>query len=133
MKWLTAIAALATVLAVVGTSAAGSAAKDPRVPALQKKVAALDAEVTTLQQQVQHDELVVTCGFATQQAYNIANLNLWATLVSAPQYSGPQPNDGGACAKLGLPPPAARSLSAQGTTAGLQSALRQQLRLFRMH
>jgi hypothetical protein len=126
MKWLTAIAALATVLAVAGTSAAGSAAKDPRVPALQKQVAAL-------QQQVQHDELVVTCGAATQQAYNIANVNLWATLLDSPQYSGPQPDDGGACAKLGLAPPASRSLSAQTSTAGLQSVLRQQLRLFRMH
>jgi hypothetical protein len=120
MKWMTALAALATVLAVAGTSAASSAAKDPRVPALQRQVATLTSQLTTLQQQVQHDELVVTCGFTTQQAYNIANLNLWAAVAGMAPYSGPAPNDGGACAKLGLPAPSARSL---------QAAMRSQLQL----
>jgi hypothetical protein len=129
MKWLTTLMALATVLALAGTSMAGSAAKDPRVPALQKKVAALTSQVATLQQQVQHDELVVTCGMATQDSYNIANLNLWFTLLNQPLYSGPAPNDGGACAKLGLPAPTARTLAAQGSLGSLQAALRTQLRL----
>ena len=107
--------------------------KDPRVPALQAKVAALSSQVTALQQQVAHDELIVTCGFATQASYNIANLNLWAALLNVPPYNGPAPNDGGACAKLGLPAPAARSLSAQTSLGSLQSVVRQQLRLFRAH
>jgi hypothetical protein len=126
MKWLTTLAALVAVLAVAGTSAAGSAAKDPRVPALQKQVAALTSQATTLQAQVQHDELVVTCGFATQQAYNIANLNLWATVAGMAPYSGPAPNDGGACAKLGLPAPSARSLAAHSPVGALQALIRKQ-------
>jgi hypothetical protein len=133
MKGLTAVAALTVVLAVVGTSAAGSAAKDPRVPALQSKVAALSSQVATLQQQVQHDELVIACGFATQVGYNIANLDLWAAVFNMPPYNGPGPNDGGACAKLGLPAPTTRSLSAQTSRGSLQAMLREQLRLVRVH
>jgi hypothetical protein len=129
MKWLITLVAMAMTLVVVGTSAAGSAAKDPRVPALQKKVTALESQVATLQQQVQHDELVVTCGFATQAAYNIANLNLWAAVAGAPAYSGPAPDDGGACAKLGLPAPNARVLAGHSSLGALQGALRSQLRL----
>jgi len=97
--------AVAALLAAPASAGAATAAKDPRVPALQQKVNALQGQVATLQQQIQHDELVVACGFATQDAYNIANLNLWAALLSAPAYSGPGPDDGGACAKLGLPAP----------------------------
>ena len=67
MKWLITLVALATVLIVAGTSAAGSAGKDPRVPALQKQVTALATQVTTLQQQVQHDELVTTSKPAVAQ------------------------------------------------------------------
>ena len=99
--------AVAALLAVPASAGAASSAKDPRVPGLQQKVNALQGQVTTLQQQVQHDELVIACGFATQDAYNIANLNLWSALLNAPAYSGPGPDDGGACAKLGLPAPRA--------------------------
>jgi hypothetical protein len=133
MKYLLTFGAVLAALVVAGTSAAGPAVKDPRVPALQKRIAALESQVGTLQQQVQHDELVVTCGFATQQAYNIVNLNLWATLVGASPYSGPGPDDGGACSKLGVPAPSVRSLAAHGSLAPLESALRSQLRLARTH
>ncbi len=133
MKWLTTLVALAMVLVVAGTSVAGSAAKDPRVPALQKKVTGLQAQVATLQQQVQHDELVITCGFATQDAYNILNLNLWATLLGVPGYSGPSPNDNGACAQVGMPAPSARTLAGHSSLGALQGVLRNQLRLTRVH
>jgi hypothetical protein len=132
MKWLTTLVAIAGVLALAGTSTAGSAGKDPRVPALQKQVVSLTKQVATLQQQVQHDELVVTCGFATQMAYNTSNLDLWATLLSQPPYSGPQPNDGGACAKVGQPAPTVRTLSALGSVGSLQAALRTRFKLARM-
>jgi hypothetical protein len=131
MKWLTTLAALATVLVVAGTSAASSTAKDPRVPALQRQVATLTSQVTTLQQQVQHDELVVACGFATQEAYDIANLNLWAAVLDQAPYGGPAPDDGGACAKLGLPAPSARSLASHSSVGALQAAIRSQLHLVR--
>src|SRR2546421_3973744 len=133
MKWLITLAALAVVLVVAGTSAAGSAAKDPRVPALQKKVTGLETQVATLQQQVQHDEFVMTCGFATQDAYNILNLNLWATLLGVAGYSGPPANDNGACAKVGMPPPSARALAGQSSLGALRAVLQNQLRLARAH
>ena len=107
MKRLLIGIAAAAALAVPASAGAATAAKDPRVPALQQKVNALQSQVTALQQQVQHDELVIACGFATQDAYNIANLNLWAALLNVAPYNGPGPNDGGACAKLGLPAPRA--------------------------
>jgi hypothetical protein len=129
MKWLITLAALATVLVVAGTSAAGSTAKDPRVPALQKKVTALETQIATLQQQVQHDELVLTCGFAQQDAYNILNLNLWATLLGVAAYNGPAPNDGGACSKLGLPAPSSRTLPGHSSLGAIAGVLGAQLRL----
>ena len=133
MKWLITFVALTMVLVVAGTSAAGSAAKDPRVSALQKRVTGLETQVATLQQQVQHDELVTTCGFATQDAYDILNLNLWATLLGAPGYSGPPANDNGACAKLGLPAPSTRALAGQNSLGALRGALQNQVRLTVLH
>ena len=133
MKWLITLATLAMVLVVAGTSAAGSGGKDPRVPALQKKVTALQAQVGTLQQQVQHDEDVVTCGFATQDAYNIANLNLWAAALGVAGYTGPPANDNGACAKVGMPAPSARALAGQSSLGALRGVLQNQLRLARVH
>jgi hypothetical protein len=129
MKWLMTLAVLATVLLVAGTAAAGSTAKDPRVPALQKKVTALGTQIGILLQQVQHDELVLACGFAQQDAYNILNLNLWATLLGVPAYNGPGPNDGGACAKLGLPAPSSRSLASRSPLGAIAGLLGTQLRL----
>jgi hypothetical protein len=96
-------------------------------------VTALQGLVTKLQQQVDRDELVIACGFATQASYNIANLDLWATLLGLPTYSGPAPNDGGACAKLGLPAPSERSLSSHSPLGALEGVLRNQVRLTPAH
>jgi hypothetical protein len=127
MKRLLIAVVAGALLAVPATAGAATAAKDPRVPALQQKVNALQGQVATLQQQVQKDELVIACGFATQDAYNIANLNLWAALLNAPQYSGPGPNDGGACAKLGLPAP--RAFASYSVFGVLSQAVHTALRL----
>lgn len=131
MKQLLIGIAAAVALAVPATAGAATAAKDPRVPALQQKVTALQSQVTTLNQQVQHDELVIACGFAHQDAYNIANLNLWAALLNAPAYSGPGPDDGGACAKLGLPAP--RALASHSVLGVLNAAVRTAISLRSAH
>lgn len=127
MKRLLIAIAVGALLAVPATAGAATAAKDPRVPALQQKVNTLQSQVATLQQQVQHDELVIACGFATQDAYNISNLNLWAALLDVAPYNGPGPNDGGACAKLGLPAP--RSFASHSVLGVLNQAVRTALRL----
>jgi hypothetical protein len=122
MKRLLICVAAAALLAIPATAGAATAAKDPRVPALQQKVNALQSQVSTLQNQITHDELVIACGFAHQDAYNIANLDLWAALLNAPKYSGPGPDDGGACAKLGLPAP--RAFASHSVYGVLSAAVR---------
>jgi hypothetical protein len=127
MKGLLIAIAAGALLAVPATAGAATAAKDPRVPALQQKVNTLQSQVATLQQQVQRDELLIACGFATQDAYNIANLNLWAALLNVPPYNGPGPNDGGACSKLGLPAPL--SFASHSVLGVLNQAVHTALRL----
>jgi hypothetical protein len=85
-------------------------------------VTALQGQVTALQQQVHHDELVSACSSAHQDAYNIANLNLWTAVLRVPAYNGPAPDDGGACAKLGLPAP--RAFASHSVFGVLSSAVR---------
>lgn len=92
------IAALTLVL-----SGVAQAASDPRVPALQRKVAALTKAVL-------YDEDLSTCHWTYQSHINYGFLNLFEDLIyGAAQTADSTPSDKGACQRVGMNPPAYRS------------------------
>ena len=115
----------AVVLALVLVPPAMSASRDPRVPALQRQVKALQAEVASLSSQVgslsatvnsvkgviTRDEDINTCLFMHQGHFNNAVINVFAAMLGNPQVADTTPSDNGACARVGLTPPARRVAS----------------------
>jgi hypothetical protein len=80
------IALIVAALVLIPTAAtAASAAKDPRVPALQREVKALQAQVsqnaTALNQQMDQS----TCKWAYQSHFNFGVLNIFALMLGQPQ------------------------------------------------
>lgn len=125
----TVVMSLAVVLALVLVAPAMSASRDPRVPALQKQVKALRGEVASLSSQVgslssqvtslsatvnsvkgviTRDEDINTCLFIHQGHFNNAVVNVFAAMLGNPQVADTTPSDNGACARVGLTPPARR-------------------------
>jgi len=102
---------LALLVALILASSA-SAASDPRVPGLQRKVTALQAQVADLQYQLSglQFQLIKTddrelCRWVYQSHLDYDYLNMFAVVFGQVQTPDATPSDGGACARVGLAPP----------------------------
>jgi hypothetical protein len=104
MKAVVALIIAALVL-IPAAATAASAAKDPRVPALQREVKALQAQIsqnaTALNQQMDQS----TCKWAYQSHFNFGVLNIFALMLGQPQIDDTTASDNGACARTGIAPP----------------------------
>jgi len=100
-------------------SSSATAARDPRVPALQKQVAAL-------QHQVAFDEALAECRWTTQLDIDIDVNNIFAAMFNLAPYSGPIPNDRGTCAAVGLPSPQPPRALSSASPFGAFSAFQRQ-------
>jgi hypothetical protein len=117
------LAILVVVISVISVQAAG-AASDPRVPALQRKVAALNEAVVELQRVVTTQSQMLqraidteTCHYVYQFHINVSVYNIFATLIGVAPYNGGVPSDGGACQRIGVATPYA--FMANSPLAGL--------------
>lgn len=100
MKAVVALIIAALVL-IPAAATAASAAKDPRVPALQREVKALQAQVshnaTALNQEMDQS----TCKWAYQSHFDFGVLNIFALMLGQPQIADTTGSDNGACARTG--------------------------------
>ena len=104
--------AVAIALLSATSAQASTTARDPRVPALQRTVAALSAKVLALQAQVDqnanalnHEIDLGTCRFVYQSHFNFVVLNVFATIIGSGGYPDSTPSDAGACSRVGITPP----------------------------
>jgi hypothetical protein len=104
---------IAVVVAALSITATAAAASDPRVPALQRKVAQQQRQIATLTNAVLHDEDLATCRAVYQSHLNYGFLNLFSIMLGYPQVSDTTPSDNGACQRVGIQPPSRRSLQAR--------------------
>ena len=98
------VALLAT-LALAASATAASEARDPRVPALQRQVAALNSQVKTLQQNLVAVAATEACDNTWQTALTITLSDLVFAIIDEPPYSGTWPSSNGACAAIGRSDP----------------------------
>lgn len=91
-------------LAAPTAASAGTAAKDPRVPALQRQVAALTTQVAEIRSHVQKQELAFSCFVATQLNIDLGFLNIFNAMFGQPN-DPTHISDNGSCAAIGAPTP----------------------------
>jgi hypothetical protein len=117
--------AIVAALSIIGTAAASSTARDPRVPALQQKIAALQAQVSQNAKVLNQQIDLSTCRWTYQSHFNYGVLNIFAIMIGEAQTPDNTPSDNGACARVGMNPP--RFLSVQkspfSTLVGLLAAV----------
>lgn len=100
------VVALAAALSLTAVATAGTVARDPRVPALQAKVAALQAQVNQNANVLNAQIDLNACKWTYQSHFNYAVLNIFATIIGTAGYPDQTASDNGACSRVGISPPA---------------------------
>jgi hypothetical protein len=112
-KLMLVIGLVLVILVAASATGAAPAGSDPRVPALQRRVATVEQQLAALTNAVQHNADLDACLWTYQSHFNYAMLALWAALLDQPAPQDRTGSDNGACGRVGITPPSSRR------TAGL--------------
>jgi hypothetical protein len=112
--------------ALIAASTVSAATRDPRVPALQRQVAALNARLAQAVQIINHNADVMDCNTAWYNEDWNVNWQLWSLLLNMMPPPLFDISDNGACTRIGRTPPSGvRTLAAHrspfDTVIGLQA------------
>jgi hypothetical protein len=96
---ITAVLVVIVLCAIVAAQAsAAPAARDPRVPALQRQVAQLTTALS-------HEVDLNQCEWTYQSHYNYGVLDILSMVIGSDRVTDATPSDGGACNRVGITTP----------------------------